>query len=110
MKELFIVLMGQSPAGGAEGQPSPYSGIIMMVLILVVFWVFMIRPQMKKQKELKNYRENLKKGDKIITAGGIYGKISDISGNVITIEVEDKVKLKIDKSAILKDNSELGQK
>jgi preprotein translocase subunit YajC len=93
----------------AEGQGNPYSGLIMMLLILLVFYFFMIRPQMKKQKELKNFRENLKKGDKIITTGGLYGKISDISGNIITIEVEDNIKLKVDKSAVLKDNSDLNQ-
>lgn len=92
-----------------EGQGNPYSGLIMMLLILLVFYFFMIRPQMKRQKDLKNFRESLKKGDKIITTGGIYGKISDISGNIVTVEIDDKIKIKVDKSAILKDNSDLGQ-
>ena len=57
----------------ASGSGSMWSSIIMMALIIVVFWFFMIRPQMKRQKELKKYRDELKKGDKVITAGGIYG-------------------------------------
>lgn len=103
---LLYVLLLTPPA---EGQGNPYSGLIMMLLILLVFYFFMIRPQMKRQKELKNFREGIKKGDKIITTGGIYGKITEISGNIVTIEVEDKMKMKVDKSAILKDNSDLGQ-
>jgi preprotein translocase subunit YajC len=55
---------------------------------------------MKKQKDLKNFRESLKKGDKIVTAGGIYGKINNIAENIITIDVGNNVLLKIDKSAI----------
>lgn len=105
MKLLYVLLL--TPP--AEGQGNPYSGLIMMLLILLVFYFFMIRPQMKRQKELKNFRENIKKGDKIITTGGVYGKIADISNNIVTIEVEDKVKMKVDKSAVLKDNSDLNQ-
>jgi len=95
-------------APAKEGQ-NPSSFFFMMILIVVIFYFFMIRPQVKKQKDLKNYRESLKKGDKIITSGGIYGKINDISGNVITIEIEDKVRMKVDKSAILKDPSDLAK-
>jgi len=79
-----------------------------LLLIILVFYFFMIRPQVKRQKELRSYRESLKKGDRIITTGGIYGKIADINGNEILVEVADKVKIKIDKSAILKDPSDIG--
>jgi preprotein translocase subunit YajC len=92
-----------------EGQSNPYSGLIMMLLILVVFYFFMIRPQVKKQKELKNYRESLQKGDKVITTGGIYGKIADIKDQIVTVEIADQVKIKIDKSAILKDPTDISQ-
>jgi preprotein translocase subunit YajC len=67
----------------------------------------MIRPQVKKQKELRTYREALQKGDKVITTGGIYGKIVDVKENVILMEVADNVRLRVDKSAILKDSSDL---
>ena len=65
--------------------------------------VFMIRPQMKRQKELKAFRDSLKKGDKIVTTGGIYGKVMEINDFTILMEVEGGVKLKVDKSAVIKD-------
>jgi preprotein translocase subunit YajC len=67
----------------------------------------MIRPQMKKQKDLKSYRENLSKGDKVVTTGGIYGKLLDIKDQTVTVEIADNVRIKIDKNAILKDNTDL---
>ncbi len=73
--------------------------ITMLLLILVVFYFFMIRPQMKKQKELKKFRENLKTGDKIVTIGGIHGKIVEINDTTATITSEGS-RLRIDKSAI----------
>ena len=101
---LFIFLMPQQ----TEGQ-SPLPSFIFLLLIIVVFYMFMIRPQMKKQKELKTYRESLQKGDKVITTGGIYGKITDIKETTITVEIADNVRIRIDKSAILRDNSDLNQ-
>jgi preprotein translocase subunit YajC len=67
----------------------------------------MIRPQMKRQKDLKNYRESLNKGDKVVTTGGIYGKVLDIKDQTVTVEIADNVRIKIDKNAILKDNTDL---
>jgi preprotein translocase subunit YajC len=67
----------------------------------------MIRPQMKRQKDLKNYRESLSKGDKVVTTGGIYGKVLDIKDQTVTVEIADNVRIKIDKNAILKDNTDL---
>jgi len=99
---LSIVLM-TSPK---QGQ-SPWSSLVPLLLIMVVFYFFLIRPQMKRQKELKNFRESLKKGDRIITAGGIYGKINNIVDNVITIDVGNNVVLKVDKSAVLRDTSDV---
>jgi preprotein translocase subunit YajC len=94
------------PQGGESNQTSFF---IMMALMIVVFYFFMIRPQVKKQKEMRNFRDSLAKGDKIITTGGIYGKINNISENVITIDVGNNVILKVDKNAILKDNTDLQQ-
>jgi len=67
----------------------------------------MIRPNMKKQKELRNFRSALKKGDKVITTGGIYGKINNISENIATVDVGNNVIIKVDKNAILKDIADL---
>ena len=77
--------------------------IVMLVLILVVFYFFMIRPQMKKQKELKKFRESIKVGDKVVTIGGIHGKIVEMQETTCTIEVEGGVKLRIEKSAVAAD-------
>ncbi len=73
--------------------------IIMLVLMLVVFYFFLIRPQQKKQKELKSFRENLKQGDKVVTIGGIHGKILEITDTTILISCEG-TKLRIEKSAV----------
>lgn len=85
------------------GQPNPLSSLLPLLLIVVVFYFFMIRPQMKRQKELKNYRNALQKGDKIITTGGIYGKITDVKDQTVTVEIADNVRIKVDKNALLKD-------
>ncbi len=98
-----VFLMGQ-PAGGAS-QSNPLLTFLPLILVFVVFYFFMIRPQMKKQKEMTNYRSSLKKGDKVITTGGIYGRISDVKDNFVTMDVGGDVKLKVDKSALLKDPS-----
>ena len=73
--------------------------IIMLVLIVVVFYFFMIRPQMKKQKEIKKFRENMKKGDKVVTLGGIHGKILEINDSTILLDCEGS-KIRFEKSAI----------
>jgi len=82
--------------------PSPYSSLIFFAAIILIFYFFMIRPQMKKQKELKNYRENLKKGDKVITAGGIYGKIVEVMDAAVLLEVDQNVKIKVDKGSVVR--------
>lgn len=99
---LNIILMTQPQEGS-----NPFSTFLPLILIVVVFYFFMIRPQVRKQKDLRNFRDALKKGDKVITTGGIYGKINNISENIITIDVGNNVILKVDKSAILKDNTDL---
>lgn len=96
MNTLFIVLQQQSANSGLMS-------FLPLILIIVVFWFFMIRPQMKRQKELKNFRDALKKGDKIVTTGGIYGKVLEIGDYYIIMEVEGQNRLKIDKSAVIKD-------
>lgn len=102
---LNVLLMGQP----TQGQ-NPYQGFIMLLLIVVVFYFFMIRPQMKRQKELRKFRDSLQKGDKVITTGGIYGRIDSMKDNYIMVEVDTNVKIKIDKSAILKDSSDIESK
>jgi len=103
----FIILM--QPAEG--GKPNAMSSLLPLILIIVVFYFFMIRPQMKKQKELKTFRASLKKGDKIVTSGGIYGKIADIKDDgTALIEIATDVRIKVDLSTILRDVSDIAQK
>jgi len=106
MNNLLNILLMAQPA---EGQ-NPMSSFIMLGLIVVVFYFFMIRPQMKRQKDLRKFRDELKKGDKIVTTGGIYGKVLDMDEKTITMEVEDKSRMKVDKSAVVKDMSDVAQK
>lgn len=89
-------------------QPNALTSLLPLLLIIVVFYFFMIRPQVKKQKELKAYRSSIQKGEKIITTGGIYGKVTDIKDQTVTVEVADNVRIKIDKNAVLKDSEDIG--
>ncbi|MCW3082887.1 MAG: yajC [Bacteroidetes bacterium] len=84
-----------------------FGQFIPLVLIIVVFYFFMIRPQLKKSKDQKKFRENIKVGDKIITIGGIHGKIVDVQEKTFIISVEGGIKLKIERSAISMDASTL---
>jgi preprotein translocase subunit YajC len=95
--------MGQP--GGTGGQSNPLVTFLPLILVFVVFYFFMIRPQMKKQKDMTNYRSSLKKGDKVITTGGLYGKIYEVKDNYVIVDVGGDIKLRIDKSALLKDPS-----
>ncbi|RYE34152.1 MAG: preprotein translocase subunit YajC [Sphingobacteriaceae bacterium] len=84
-----------------------YGSIIPMVLIIVVFYFFMIRPQVKKQKDQKKYVEELKKGDKVVTSAGIHGKIIEVGDTTILIEVDNNVKIRFDKGSISLEASRL---
>ena len=81
------------------------SGFLPMILIIVVFYFFMIRPQMKKSKDHKKYVEELKKGDRVITTSGIHGKIVDLNEATFLIEVESGTKIRFEKSSISLESS-----
>jgi preprotein translocase subunit YajC len=101
MSLISVLLMAGGTGGGAAGGgSSAVSPIVMMVLIVVVFYFFFIRPQSKKNKDLKKFREALKKGDKIITAGGVHGKILEVGETTVIIETEGQGRLKIEKMSI----------
>ncbi len=82
------------------------NSIVMLLLIVVVFYFFMIRPQMKKQKELKKFRESIKVGDKVVTIGGIHGKILELNDTTVLISSEGS-KIRLDKSAISTSSEDL---
>jgi len=110
MEILNIVLMAAPPATeGAAQQSSPLGMFLPLILILVIFWIFMIRPQSKQQKELRKFRESLQKGDKVITTGGIYGKIVSTTETTVVLQVDENTKLTVDKSSLIKDPTNLQQ-
>lgn len=74
--------------------------LIMIVALIAIFYFFMIRPQQKKQKEIKKFREGLAVGDRVITAGGIHGKIRGIKENSFVLEIADNVRITIDKGSV----------
>jgi len=97
MKLLSILLEGaQSSPGGLGGM----SNLLFIVAIFAVMYFFMIRPQQKRQKEIKKMREAMKVGDKVITSGGIYGKIKDVNDTSFTIEIAENVRIKVDKASV----------
>ena len=96
------------PKGGEQG--NPLMSFLPLILIIVVFYFFMIRPQVKRQKDLRKFRESLAKGDKVITTGGIYGKITDVKENALIIEIDNNVRIKVDKNSVVKDSSDLETK
>ena len=102
----FVLLMAQ-PAGG---ESNPLASFLPLVLIVVVFYFFIIRPQMKRQKEMKKFRESIAKGDKVVTTGGIFGKVNDVKEDHLVIEIADNVRIKVDKNSVVRDVADLIQK
>lgn len=90
----------------AGGAGSMTSTILMMVAIIAIFYFFMIRPQQKKQKELQKAREAMQVGDKVVSAGGIHGKIKEVGDTYFLVEVADGVKLKFEKSSVFASSSD----
>jgi len=96
-------------AEGTAQQGNSWSFWIMMILIFVVFYFFMIRPQTKKQKELQQQREAMKKGDKVVTAGGIYGEIKEVQENAFIITIAKDVTIKVSKESVFADVADVQQ-
>ncbi len=92
-----------------QAPANDWSGIIMIVALIAIFYFFMIRPQQKRQKEIKKFREGLKIGDKVITAGGIYGKIRNVNDTTFQIEIAEGVKIIIDKGSVYPSAAEAAQ-
>jgi preprotein translocase subunit YajC len=89
--------------GGQEGEGNSLMNFLPLILIILVFYLFFIRPQMKKSKEQRKFREALKKGDKVVTIGGIHGKILEVTEKTVTLDVGNQVKMTFEKSAITTD-------
>ncbi len=93
----------------AAGGGNAWSGLMMMVVIIAIFYFFMIRPQQKRQKDIQKAREALKPGDKVVTAGGVYGKIKEIGDVYMLIEIADGVRIRIDKASVFASNEDAKQ-
>lgn len=94
---LNYILLNES---AAQTQGNGWVTLVMMLLIFVVFYFFMIRPQTKRQKELKKQRDALKKGDKVVTAGGIYGIIKEVNETTFIVEIAKDITIKVDKGSV----------
>lgn len=94
---LNMILLDQAAAGGTS---SGMSSIIMIVALIAIFYFFMIRPQSKKQKEMTKFRNELKKGSPVITAGGIHGRVRDIDEKTLVVEIAQGVKITVDKTMV----------
>lgn len=99
------ILLQASGAAGGMG-----STFIMLIAIIAVFYFFMIRPQQKKQKELQKSREAMKSGDKVVTAGGIHGRIKEVGDTWFLVEVADGVRIKFEKSSVYASSADATQK
>jgi preprotein translocase subunit YajC len=106
MSLLNILLQepGAAPQGGLLGGQSGF--LIMIVLFFLIMYFLMIRPQQKKQKEVQKMRENLKVGDKVVTAGGIFGKIKEVNDSTFSVEIAEGVKIKVDKASVFVANND----
>lgn len=93
---LLTILQAGAPTPGGGGTQM----IVMMLLIVAVFYFFMIRPQSKKQKEIRKFREGLQNGDKVITAGGIHGRIKEVKEDSVILEVAENVRIRVDKASV----------
>ena len=101
----LIFLQAATAAEGQQG--NQWSFWIMMILIFVVFYFFMIRPQTKRQKELQKQREAMKKGDKVVTAGGIYGEIKEVQDAAFIITIAKDVTIKVSKESVFADAADI---
>jgi preprotein translocase, YajC subunit len=106
MNIISILLMAQ-PQEGSTG--NMWTTLLPLLLLFVVFWLFFIRPQSKKAKEQQKFRDELKKGDKVVTIGGIHGKIDDVKDHTVMLSIDNNVKIEIEKTALVKDATQVGQ-
>lgn len=100
---LLSVFLQAAPGAPAAG--NPWQTMVLFGAILVVFWLFMIRPQQKKAKDARKFRDSLQKGSKVVTIGGLHGKVVEVTDKTILIEAAEGVKLRFEKSAIAMDSS-----
>jgi preprotein translocase subunit YajC len=99
LNTLYVIAMAPPPQGG-DPQSSLISTLVMFALIIGIFYFLILRPQQKRQKERQKLLEAVKKGDKVVTAGGLHGTVAGLDEKTVLLQVADNVKLKYDRSAI----------
>jgi preprotein translocase subunit YajC len=109
MLNILFPLLDAAPAAAPSGMGGGSSMLIFILLMILIFYFFMIRPQQKKQKKIEEARNSLQRGDKVVTIGGIHGKITDIKDNTFTIEIAHDVRIEVDKAAISFNEATLNQ-
>ncbi|MBP1647411.1 MAG: preprotein translocase, YajC subunit [Bacteroidetes bacterium] len=95
----YVIAMAPPPQGG-DGSSSLFSTLIMFALIIGIFYFLILRPQQKRQKERQKLLEAVKKGDKVVTAGGLHGTVAGLDDKTVLLQVADNVKMKYERSAI----------
>ncbi len=96
----MVYAMGPAPGGAQGGQGNPIMAFLPLIVIFLIFYFLLIRPQQKKQKQHQEFLKALKKGDEVITSGGIIGRITAISDNIVSLEVAPNVVIRVAKSQI----------
>ncbi len=100
----WVYAMGTGPGGAGAGGAGPGGGmmgaLLPLLLMFLVFYILLIRPQQKRTKQHREFLDGLQKGDEVITSGGIYGRVTGITENVVTLEVADKVRIKVQRANI----------
>ena len=107
MNNLLILLQNQAqpqPQGG-----SMWSSLVFILLLIVVFWLFFIRPQSKKAKEEQKFRDALKKGDKVVTIGGFHGKVVEVKDTTVVISLAPNTEVEVEKTALVQNGGSVGQ-
>lgn len=105
----MINFLQAAPVEPQPGFMQQYSVLIMLGLMFLVMWLFMWRPEAKRRKQMQEFRNNLKKGDKVITAGGIYATVKEVKETTLLLEVDSNVTLRIDKNMVVADPTGLQQ-
>lgn len=108
LTSFIYALQAAAPAEPPKGGGA--SMWIMLIAVFAIMYIFMILPQRKQQKKMQEFRNSLKKGDKVITVGGIYGEIADVDEKTVLIKVDGDVKLRVDKQGLVRDTSDLQQR
>jgi len=108
MNTLLILLQAAGDASGKTGGGGMWRSLLPILLIFVVFWLFFIRPQSKKAKEQQKFRDELKKGDKVVTIGGFHGKITEVKENTVMVSLAPDTVVEIEKTALVQSPSQVG--